>query len=95
MKIGYSISFGVCDIHLGLVKIEEVKEIQAGTKYVTEEDWAAGMEYMKAKYWKGFEAEAEQIVATLREQGKIVQPRLTHECWSHPSVASAVWVEAY
>lgn len=35
MKIGYSISFCVCDIHFGRVNIEEVKEIQAGTKYVT------------------------------------------------------------
>lgn len=87
---GLSLSFCVSDIVRGIVKEENVEKIVSGTAVKTDTDWEELLQSYCRIYWFDFPEKARALVARLRQQGKIEQPRLQgHEAHN---IAEGHWV---
>ena len=90
MKIGYSLSFCVCDIMNGAVQIEDVQQIVTNTSADNEQQWDRLIhEYCKT-YWHTDPRLAQKIVQQLRDEGKISQPRI-HDSNYHHKITRNFW----
>jgi hypothetical protein len=74
--IGVSLSFCIRHILRGEVELDRVVKIIAQTTANTEEAWHHVLSEYKQSYWREFPEEAEKLVAQLRAEGRIEQPRL-------------------
>ena len=77
MMIGYSLSFCVSDIIRGLVDIKDVKKIVTPILSETDDEWDLTVAKYAEGYWRENPYRAREIVAQLRAEGRIEQPRLT------------------
>ena len=57
-QIGLSLSSCVCDICEGVVALENVEKIVAGTRAVTKEDWKRLLDEYCEIYWSGYQFQA-------------------------------------
>ena len=76
VMVGLSLSFCIRDIIEGRVQDEDVLRIEASTAYKTEDDWKKGIENYCELYWQKDPDRAEMLVKAMRDEGRIVQPRL-------------------
>lgn len=90
--IGTSLSFCVKEIAKGVVDINDVEKIVAGTRASNQEEWAEIFSRYNSVYWKGL-PEAESIARQLIDSGRVVQPRLTDPCKVHS--VSELWVSSF
>lgn len=92
-KIGLSLSFCVSRICRGEVALEDVEKLIVGVRCPDEEAWAEVVSDYKESYWHDFPDQAEEVVKTLRAQGKIIQPKL-QDPPRYPMTADGVWVDS-
>lgn len=91
--IGTSLSDCIADILAGRVSEEEVEEIYTGTAYETADDWDSGIAHYQHIYWRN-NPKAPALIARLRRDGKILQPRLDRGMY--PVIAcTGHWVDSF
>lgn len=74
--VGYSLSLCVQDIIEGRKAVEDVVQIQTGTKCWTVEDWEDLLEGYTQIYWTASPSRAMAVVMALLARGQIIQPRI-------------------
>ena len=77
--IGLSLSHCIRDILDGLVSLDKVLRISAGTKIVTDEDLDYVIAVYRDTYWTRDPDRAERIARAMFSQGLIDQPRVRAE----------------
>lgn len=83
---GYSLSFCVRDIMLGVRKLEDVHFIITSTACKDEEDWQKLTDQYLQTYWSEQPEVAMAALKYLREKNLIVQPRLANPRYTHSLV---------
>lgn len=89
--IGLSLSFCVQDMLANKVSMEEVICIVCGTHARDERQWAGVLEEYGKLYWRADPVRGKAIANALRQQGKIIQPRLCGD--QAPNIASGHWAK--
>jgi len=90
--VGLSLSFCVNDIIYHTVRLEDVDRLIVGVRAASDADWQMVVDDYCESYWQYDTTWAREIVATLRHEGKIDQPRLRGE--STHNIADGWWVAA-
>lgn len=73
---GVSLSFCVKDVILGLVKIEEIGQIIAATRFSNEVEFEDTVNHYARTYWRSNPEMGKATARALRSSGRIVQPEL-------------------
>jgi len=73
--IGYSLSLCIVDILRDKVSLDDVTVISTGTKACDDEDWNLVLDSYSRTYWRKDPLRAREIANTLRDTGRITQPR--------------------
>jgi len=85
MKIGLSLSMCIKDIIKGVVRETDVAALVTNTCARCHTDWLGLYHQYAASYWSANSKKAFLIVDRLREQEKIVQPRIYDPKYQHSS----------
>lgn len=89
MKIGLSLSFCVRDIINGIVGFDDVLYIICGTNYTNDKEFNEILDHYAEYYWSELPQLARFVANQLREQGKLIQPRLQG---AHiPTLENGLW----
>jgi len=89
--IGYSLSLCVCDIMRGKVALDDVIKISTGTRACNDEDWNRVLDSYSKTYWRRDPVRARVIANTLRDTGRIDQPRCRDEAPASAFRGVKVW----
>jgi hypothetical protein len=73
--IGLSLSRCIKDVIEGRMRVETIDRLVTGTRCVTEADWTECLNGYAQSYWRVNPQWAIRIVRSLRELGRIEQPR--------------------
>jgi hypothetical protein len=76
MLIGLSLSYCVADIINGLVNIDDVAFIVAGTRIRDAADLSDVLDSYARNYWSNLPQLGRSIATQLYEEGKVIQPRV-------------------
>jgi len=91
--IGLSLSFCVADILSNRVSEAAVTKIVTNTKVASDGDWDRLIAQYQLSYWRNFNAnDIRGLIARLRQQGKIEQPRLNDPEYQH-SINNGCWIK--
>lgn len=88
--VGLSLSFCVRDILCGKVQLESVRKIIASTCFANDQQFEEVIQCYRKTYWYKNPDEGERIARVLRDEGKIVQPKL--EGRKGPNISFGHWV---
>ena len=86
--IGLSFSYCVKDIASGVVDIDNVERVEAGTLIRSDEKFQSWMDQIEPVYWQGL-PKARSIAEKLWKDGRVYQPRLHGE--EPANIASGRW----
>ena len=86
MKIGLSLSLCVKDIIEGRVALSDVTVIVSNTAFPDDDaGWAHMFTYHRKGYWYNNPDTARSVLAYLRANGMLIQPRLDNPHYGHKS----------
>lgn len=92
--VGLSLSLCVLDIVEGRVAINDVETIVAGVRASNDHEWRALLAGYCQSYWHDCQDMAIYYANTLRDSGRLEQPRLTNDN-RYPIIArTGKWVKS-